>query len=1346
MQKDVKISPHTPLSVKGKSPNKKTKSPDVHVRKLTPSANVKGCFRVTKVPKQIKAKSLKTGTSPNQSSIVTSPRTRSGVNSTTPAHVTEKLSPQKTPNNKYEAESRSKSPSISTSGHTTKVPVKNASQGKAVESKTRDEESPVKLAPKSPCRSHTKLEVRSPVKKVQHRSKVRKSINYGKIDSFSSKEPQGEREVTEAVDTEITLKESKVESHLKATAYQQEDKEGMCCEEGNSPTLRRSSRLIIDKEQEKKEKDKITEINSIEIEKGDSAAGKKNEIITTGITENNREFHDTCIGTVRSGVLIQNNYANYVALNVENKICDQDNNDSLKANEKGKILTAFEQFIESGKGRCKQDKSEHINGSDNKSGLNALSHLGEKQTECKSSSDDFEKCILNAISHGDLMFKKVSENTETDRVLRSRNSMGLQDSVETGVQADKHLSNIDQKFPYEVNDINKANKALNVLQCSDQRIINENETNLSLTHSKATGDVTKEQTEIGSKFGNKGEETCDFALPPDLMEEVLFTPTLAERVKTRTRCGSVNSYSPVRSRSNSLSSNKSDSSTIRKNNNLAANVLLNRAKTQLQQEKTHLRNQSCKKTLTSNGVLSETGLSKQKEDSSTVTESEENSHSQLHSPKESRILKLKENKSAFENAPKNSKHDKSKLDKKLGHESYILKVNEQALQDPVNALNPLDNERLSRSRNKKKETDSYVCNSRNRSVDPNQKLNNSELLKNNLKTDIPKGQGKKNYEEMGELKSNVVHGSGNETVQHYKLITTNQINETEHKQPTSKNNHANEGILELPKTNSASQNLEIKNIEKGTKVNRQKVSTGSASPVFPASPVSKRRKGKSCSIKKIADDSVDTKTHEKDKTSQTTSRSLASSGLKACVKNTVSETGKDKSSKPISRAVRISRAIRESILENTLPSENKTPGSGSADMSVSHSDSDECKDDVTQLKESVNRKELTKPTTPNCKKTVPSSCYGSGYSSTPRSERRKAWKRKKAAEKGTASQTSKRRKLDKLKFIIKDNASTSETVSSDTLTQRVSPRKSAKMKLNLAERGNLSHKTDSPTNHSQGDTHVAADCLTVEQKETLSREKKESNNSVGTEGHEKKLGSNENFSLKWECVTEDRNKVKLNKSWSLLSNRSVNKLLSSEDGRESFDGFTEEDMNTNVSLASDMSYEECWEVDKSINSEREFEVDIVEKKTDEMNKEEFDEFLPMLSSPGKRSDSSWVDACEVYIDKSVKSTEKLVFKGWTSPRKKTDEMKDREIENSYMSPKKSPRTPRRNKRVEHPVGNSVFDRQKIDMDIEFYYRSPQKNRCQFSPLRVKNGKVVDTSSPHCITSTPTRQIKYNKDT
>lgn len=237
--------------------------------------------------------------------------------------------------------------------------------------------------------------------------------------------------------------------------------------------------------------------------------------------------------------------------------------------------------------------------------------------------------------------------------------------------------------------------------------------------------------------------------------------------------------------------------------------------------------------------------------------------------------------------------------------------------------------------------------------------------------------------------------------------------------------------------------------------------------------------------------------------------------------------------------------------------------------------------------------------------------------------------------------------------------------------------------------------------------------------------------------------------LVWEPVGETKNKdkIKLNKSWSLLSEKSVSKLLSSEDDRDSFDGFDEKEVES--SLRSDLSFEQCSEIDAA-PSDSEHDWIIEDKASD--NGEPFEQFVPaQFSSPCKTSNSSWIDACDGYIDKSFKQGTEVSFKS---------------VYYSFTSPRKSPKsggsargmfTPEKRNKGETPVKRKVkyVDNSKeveqIDEDIVFNFGSPQKNCTEFSPLRNVNGAITEDRSPVIakMTSTPVtlnRKTRLKYDT
>lgn len=232
-----------------------------------------------------------------------------------------------------------------------------------------------------------------------------------------------------------------------------------------------------------------------------------------------------------------------------------------------------------------------------------------------------------------------------------------------------------------------------------------------------------------------------------------------------------------------------------------------------------------------------------------------------------------------------------------------------------------------------------------------------------------------------------------------------------------------------------------------------------------------------------------------------------------------------------------------------------------------------------------------------------------------------------------------------------------------------------------------------------------------------------------------------NYSLTWEPIGEEKKSskgetIKLNKSWTLLSDRSVSKLLSSDDNRESFHGFDED---ADSSLPSDLSYKEYSEIEvQQSDPEHDW---IIEDKASETG-EVFDKFVPSsFLSPAKDSNSSWIDACDGYIDRSLKQGTEVSFRNSS-------------MYYSVMSPRKSPalqrgcnRSP--GKRVtpqklnDHgtPVKEkfeSVPEIEQVDDDISFNFSSPQKRCVEFSPLRNVNGRVQGDTSPIIakLTSTP----------
>ncbi|CAC5379744.1 unnamed protein product [Mytilus coruscus] len=214
--------------------------------------------------------------------------------------------------------------------------------------------------------------------------------------------------------------------------------------------------------------------------------------------------------------------------------------------------------------------------------------------------------------------------------------------------------------------------------------------------------------------------------------------------------------------------------------------------------------------------------------------------------------------------------------------------------------------------------------------------------------------------------------------------------------------------------------------------------------------------------------------------------------------------------------------------------------------------------------------------------------------------------------------------------------------------------------------------------------------------------------------------------LVWKAANLDikkSKKVKLNGSWSLLSDRSVGKLLASDDGNnEQFEGFTKEDITAESSLDSDASFVETTEIDMDENSHQEWVInaELVNEDSNDIH-----DLVPVFTSPGKRSDSSWGDACEEYILSQVSfnpSNTQSMIETFSSPKnlqfspKKRKRLCSIEEDNIHKSAINSSllRTPKRRRKRRKVIQNGI---EKVDNEIEFNHLSPQKMRGFVSPVK-----------------------------
>ncbi|XP_069110785.1 uro-adherence factor A-like [Argopecten irradians] len=270
-------------------------------------------------------------------------------------------------------------------------------------------------------------------------------------------------------------------------------------------------------------------------------------------------------------------------------------------------------------------------------------------------------------------------------------------------------------------------------------------------------------------------------------------------------------------------------------------------------------------------------------------------------------------------------------------------------------------------------------------------------------------------------------------------------------------------------------------------------------------------------------------------------------------------------------------------------------------------------------------------------------------------------------------------------------------------------------------------------------------------------------------GHDRK---NSDSTLKWQTAVEPSSPkaktVKLNKSWTLLSDRSMAKILQSEEEDVPFEGFQPEHATGASLLGSEVSYVETTEVELDGNSNHEWQLDNDEgvDEEDTSNENEFNKYANLndtFTSPGKRTDSSWDETFDNYIDiqlnrsKPKEANVSTTFNDvHSSPRIFNSPRRQRNLQRGLTPNKRKAEvadlsdlppeflgfncTPKRRKfqRSNLVGGAEVASVEAIDEDIEFNYCSPQK----LKELRKPAGaEVVISSSPvtcrsDLFTSTP----------
>ncbi|XP_046558536.1 uncharacterized protein LOC124267619 [Haliotis rubra] len=229
-----------------------------------------------------------------------------------------------------------------------------------------------------------------------------------------------------------------------------------------------------------------------------------------------------------------------------------------------------------------------------------------------------------------------------------------------------------------------------------------------------------------------------------------------------------------------------------------------------------------------------------------------------------------------------------------------------------------------------------------------------------------------------------------------------------------------------------------------------------------------------------------------------------------------------------------------------------------------------------------------------------------------------------------------------------------------------------------------------------------------------------------------------------------RKTVKLNRSWLILSERSMSKLLESEGDSQPFLGFQKEESDSR--LPSDLTYEEVSEVDLSDDSTREWvmdEPDFDEEQRNDAEKNLGEDgtdnlWLPQFfPSPDKASNSSWGEACDSFLQTACErrlsghacstplvtscikdGTPRTRNSPFCSPKLGTVK-EDDDLDNTLVA-SDSCETPKKSRKISPRNLHRECD-ESVDKGIvyNFNYQSPQKALGQDSSQRSFRATTTD---------------------
>ena len=365
----------------------------------------------------------------------------------------------------------------------------------------------------------------------------------------------------------------------------------------------------------------------------------------------------------------------------------------------------------------------------------------------------------------------------------------------------------------------------------------------------------------------------------------------------------------------------------------------------------------------------------------------------------------------------------------------------------------------------------------------------------------------------------------------------------------------------------------------------------------------------------------------------------------------------------------------------------------------------------------------------------------SGLSNTPRSTKRMRWSQRRESKSSEVKQsTSKVKRLDKLKYPV-DTAKSPEKLPTGGSNRILGNSKTSNKAAPQSDK-DLMGSADSVvrSDHTPSKRKIKAEpVLQGEGKDNFKSPMKSPK--IKSPLKRVKCVTPHKFSspLVWKnakgSTPKGRKRIKLNNSWSVLSDRSVNKLLHDSDSESNFEGFDEGDLAGHSSLCSDASFVEINEVELEENSNQEWEID--QGKGGE-NEDEDGVILPeIFSSPGKRSDSSWdtgfVDFIDTHFSHRQQSShpDGALAEAVGSPRRR----KRLESNPENCTEKRLHRTDKRRRLGEgeefqcYMVGNGAAQ---VDEEIQFNFSSPNKRKTKGSKGHKSSGakkKCIYYGSP-----------------